>query len=86
MPIATEPVISDEPEADAAALAREVNSHILALETRLDDESFLARDPGRHLIGLLCECGCMGIVAATRVRYEENGGAWLKGHRSGLSA
>jgi hypothetical protein len=58
-----------------------VNAQILALEARLDDESFLARDPRRYRIGLFCECGCMGLVASTRVQYEENGGAWLPGHK-----
>jgi hypothetical protein len=58
-----------------------VNAHILALEAHLDDESFLARDPERHLTGLLCECGCMGIVAATRSDYEPQGGAWKDDHR-----
>jgi len=57
-----------------------VNAHILSLEVRLDDESFLARDPNRHLIGFLCECGCMGVAASTRAEYEERGGAWLEGH------
>jgi hypothetical protein len=33
------------PRQDRAGLAREVNAAILALEARLDDESFLARDP-----------------------------------------
>jgi hypothetical protein len=58
-----------------------VNGQILALEARLDDESFLARDPDRYLIGFFCECGCMGIVSSTRVEYEENGGALLEGHK-----
>jgi hypothetical protein len=63
-----------------------VNAHILALEARLDDESFLARDPNRYLIGLCCECGCMGIVTSTRSEYEDNNGAWLEGHGpAGLS-
>jgi hypothetical protein len=58
-----------------------VNAHIFALEARLDDASFLARDPDRHLIGLLCECGCMGIAAVTRADYEQQGGAWKDDHR-----
>jgi hypothetical protein len=48
----------------------------------LDDESFLARDPSQHLIGFLCECGCLGIVAKTRSEYESKGGAWIEGHES----
>jgi hypothetical protein len=74
---------ADEHQPDRAGLSREVNVHILALEARLDDESFLARDPTRHLIGFLCECGCMAIVAATRAKYEKHGGAWLEAHKPG---
>lgn len=71
---------------DKPNLAREVNAHILALEARLDDESFLARDPYRHLIGFFCECGCGQLVALTRADYEANGGAWLEGHGPHLAA
>jgi hypothetical protein len=81
--MASESVRADEPQRAKAGLSREVNTHILALEARLDDEAFLARDPTRHLIGFLCECGCMRIVASTRAGYEERGGAWLEGHRLG---
>jgi hypothetical protein len=65
---------------DPASVARELNAQIFVLEARLDDESFLSRNPERHLIGLMCECGCMEIVTSTRARYEKNGGAWLEGH------
>jgi hypothetical protein len=67
---------------DRAGIAWEVNRRILELEARLDDESFLARDPSQHLIGFLCECGCLGIVAKTRSEYESKGGAWIEGHES----
>lgn len=69
-----------KPKSDLGALAREVNGNILALEARLDDESFLARDPNRYLIGLFCECGCGQTVAVTRTAYDANGGAWAPGH------
>ena len=84
--MATEPVAAGAPDPDAGAIAREVNAHILALEARLTDERFLARDPRIHLIGFLCECGCMGIVAVTRHAYEANGGAWLEGHSAPAAA
>lgn len=73
--------MGNKPKSELGALAREVNGRILALEARLDDESFLARDPNRHLIGFFCECGCGQAVAVTRVAYEANGGAWAEGHR-----
>ena len=60
--------------------------NILALEVHLDDESFLARDPDRHLIGFFCECGCGRSVAMTRSDYETNGGAWVEGHSPHLAA
>jgi len=82
--MATGAVRAEEPQPDKPALAREVNAHILALEARLEDEAFLARDPTRHLIGFFCECGCMTIVAATRAEYEKRGGAWLEGHTKPL--
>jgi hypothetical protein len=68
------------------ALAREVNAQILALEARLDDESFLARDPSQYRIGLFCECGCGQAVATTRIEYETNGGVWIAGHRPEVAA
>jgi hypothetical protein len=84
--MATEPALGGRPDPDAPAIAREVNRHILALEARLTDERFLARDPRKHLIGFFCECGCLGIVAVTRDAYETNRGAWLEGHRSQAAA
>jgi hypothetical protein len=60
-----------------------VNAEILALEARLDDATFVARDPNRYLIGLLCECGCMGIAPTARADYERDGGAWARGHQPG---
>jgi hypothetical protein len=84
--MATEPVAGGAPPPDARAVAREVNTHILALEALLTDERFLARDPRIHMIGFLCECGCLGIVVVTRDAYETNGGAWLEGHSSQAAA
>jgi hypothetical protein len=79
--MATDPLGGD-PGQDRAGLAWEVNRRILDLESRLDDERFLARDPARHLIGFVCECGCLGIVAITHSEYESRGGAWIEGHES----
>jgi hypothetical protein len=58
--MATEPALGGRPDPDAPAIAREVNRHILALEARLTDERFLARDPRRDLISFFCDCGCSG--------------------------
>jgi hypothetical protein len=58
-----------------------VNAHVLALEARVREMGLRAPPPGQDLIGLFCECGCLGIVASTPAGYEQNDGAWLDGHR-----
>lgn len=35
-----------------------------------------------HEYGFLCECGCGETVWLVLARYDEQGGAWLAGHRS----
>ena len=72
--------MADEPNPDAAELAREVNASILALEARVREMGLRAR-PDELLVGLLCECGCMGIAAATPNDYDRDGGVWLEGHK-----
>ena len=34
-----------------------------------------------HPYGFLCECGCEGTVRLVLAEYDEQGGAWLDGHR-----
>jgi hypothetical protein len=34
-----------------------------------------------HRYGFACECGCGGTVRLTLTEYEDQGGAWLAGHR-----
>jgi hypothetical protein len=34
-----------------------------------------------HPYGFLCECGCGETVRLTLAEYDEQGGAWLDGHR-----
>jgi len=70
--------VADKPNSAAAEIAREANSHILALEERLQEVSVHRRD--RDLVGLFCECGCLGQVATTRAAYAANGGVWIEGH------
>jgi hypothetical protein len=57
-----------------------VNAHILALESRLREVAAHRRGAELDLIGLFCECGCMGELAMTREDYDTAGGAWLEGH------
>jgi hypothetical protein len=71
--------VADQPNPAAAEIAREANTHILALEERLLEVSAHARD--RDLIGLFCECGCMAIVATTRSQYDAVGGVWVESHK-----
>jgi hypothetical protein len=71
--------VADQPNPAAAQIARETNALILALDERLGEVSAHARD--HDLIRLLCECGCMAIVATRRSRYDAMGGAWLKSHK-----
>jgi predicted component of type VI protein secretion system len=74
--------VGDTPDSAAAEIAREVNAHILALEARLHEISVHSLWSDDDLIGLCCECGCMGTVASTRADYERNGGAWIEGHET----
>lgn len=78
-----EKIVVDEPGPDAAGLARQVNAHILALEARIREMGLRTRTPDEDAIGLLCECGCLGVVAVQRGVYERGGGAWLEGHKPG---
>jgi hypothetical protein len=34
-----------------------------------------------HPYGFLCECGCGETVMLTLAEYDEQGGAWLDGHK-----
>jgi uncharacterized protein YgfB (UPF0149 family) len=34
-----------------------------------------------HPYGFLCECGCQETVWLTLAEYDEQGGAWLAGHK-----
>jgi hypothetical protein len=34
-----------------------------------------------HPYGFLCECGCGETVRLTLAEHDEQGGAWLDGHR-----
>lgn len=72
--------MADKSNSAAAEIAREVNTHILALDARIHEISVHGHKPGEDPIGLFCECGCMASVASTRAEYERNGGVWLEGH------
>jgi hypothetical protein len=60
-------------------LAREVNAHILTLIHRIGAHVWLDQ---KRQVGFFCECGCMGVAPTTLVQYEDDGGAWLDGHKA----
>jgi len=35
-----------------------------------------------HKYGFMCECGCDGTVWLVLAEYDEQGGAWLDGHKA----
>jgi hypothetical protein len=80
MSFSTERAVPANSRSVAAEIAREANGHILALEARIRGMGLRAR-PDQMLIGLFCECGCMGIAPTTRDDYEREAGVWLQGHR-----
>ena len=65
-----------EQKALAAEIARQANAHIHEMAEALDS---IVRD--ERPIGFFCECGCLGVAEATLAEYEEQGGAWIEGHR-----
>jgi hypothetical protein len=69
-------VASEPPTIRRIEAARRANAHLLELSGR---QYLDARE--EHLVGFLCECGCMGTAALTAAEYETAGGAWLAGHR-----
>jgi hypothetical protein len=73
--------VADKPNSAAAEIAREANSHILALEERLGLQEVSVHCRDGDLIGLFCECGCLRHVATTRADYAANGGVWIEGHK-----
>jgi hypothetical protein len=34
-----------------------------------------------HAYGFTCECGCGEIVRLSAIQFDNEGGAWLDGHR-----
>jgi hypothetical protein len=70
--------MADTPEqkALAADIARQVNGHIREMAEALDS---IVRD--ERPIGFFCECGCLETAEATLAEYEDQGGAWIEGHR-----
>jgi hypothetical protein len=56
--------------------ARGANKHLLSLAERLHEN-----ERERHLIGFLCECGCMETATLTAAEYDRLGGAWRAGHK-----
>lgn len=57
--------------------ARLANGYILELVERLDSPDRLWR---QRPVGLLCECGCFGVVESSVSGYQSAGGVWLPGH------
>ena len=72
--------MADKANSAPADIAREVNTHIMALDARIHEISVHALGPDHDSIGLFCECGCMAGVSTTRAEYERGGGVWLEGH------
>lgn len=35
-----------------------------------------------HRYGFVCECGCGETASLTLAGYDDQGGAWLEGHRA----
>lgn len=58
----------------AIEAARIANGYIAELAEKLGGR------PERQPLGLLCECGCLGIVETTLADYHARKGAWLSGH------
>jgi hypothetical protein len=56
--------------------AKRANDHLLAF---VDVQHASERD--QHLVGFLCECGCMDTATLTPAEYEAAGGAWCAGHK-----
>jgi hypothetical protein len=69
-------VASEPPTIRRMEAAKSANAQFLALAEELHVE---ARD--EHLIGFLCECGCMETATLTAAEYETAGGAWCAGHK-----
>jgi hypothetical protein len=70
-------VASEPPTSRRIEAAKRANAHLLGLAEPLHEN---ARE--EHLIGFLCECGCMDTATVTAVEYETAGGAWRAGHRA----
>ena len=70
-------VVGEPPTTRRMEAATNANRHLLALADERHPE---ARD--EHLVGFLCECGCLETATLTVAEYEAAGGAWCAGHRS----
>jgi hypothetical protein len=69
-------VASEPPTSRRIEAAQRTNGHLLALAER---QHATVRD--QHLVGFLCECGCLDTATLTVVEYEAAGGAWRAGHK-----
>jgi hypothetical protein len=69
-------VASEPPTSRRMEAAGEANRHLLALAEQLHSD-----EREEHLIGFLCECGCMEPATLTAVEYEALDGAWRAGHK-----
>lgn len=69
--VASEPATSRRMEA-----ARRANRHLAHLAERLHPDW---RD--EHLVGFLCECGCMATAALAVAEFDACDGAWCAGHK-----
>jgi hypothetical protein len=69
-------VESEPPTSRRIEAASRANGHLLGLAGR---QHASARED--HLIGFLCECGCLDTATLTAAEYEAAGGAWCAGHR-----
>jgi hypothetical protein len=73
--------VADKPSLGRAAIARDANEHILAVQARFHEITVHAHRQDEDPIQLFCECGCMRLVDVTPTDYAHNGGAWLEGHK-----
>lgn len=69
-------VAAEPPTSRRMVAAKQANRHLFDLVERQH-----ADEREQHLVGFLCECGCMDTATLTAVEYEAAGGAWCAGHK-----
>lgn len=73
--------MADKPSPRHARIGREANAHILALHARFREVTVHALKQNADPIQLFCECGCMRLLDVTPTDYDQDGGAWVEGHK-----